>query len=85
MNFFAFNQQNRSFVIAKEFWIYVAAWLPLTLLTLLAYLMLKELHESGESWILRNLKIIRSKRQLKKLKGSRRTNQDLEKSAGTSG
>lgn len=85
MNFFAFNQQDRQFVIAKEFWIYVAAWLPLTLFTVLAYLMLKGFHESGDSRILHNLENLRLKHQPKKRKGSRHTNQDLEKSAGMSG
>lgn len=85
MNFFAFNQQNRQFVIAKEFWIYVVTWLPLTFFTLVAYLMLKEFHETGGRRILRKLENLRSKLQPKKPKGSRYKNQDVEMSACTSG
>ena len=37
MNFFVFNQQTMRIVVAEDLWIYIATWLPLTLLTLLAY------------------------------------------------
>ena len=37
MNFFTFNQHTMKIVIAEDLWIYIATWLPLTLLTLLGY------------------------------------------------
>lgn len=37
MNFFTFNQETMRIVVAEDIWIYVATWLPLTLLTLLGY------------------------------------------------
>ena len=40
MNFFAFNQRTARLVIAEDFWIYVATWLPLTTLTFLGYVIM---------------------------------------------
>lgn len=37
MNFFVFNQQTMRIKVADDFWIYVATWLPLTILTILGY------------------------------------------------
>lgn len=40
MNFFAFNERTARLVIAEDFWIYVATWLPLTMLTFLGYVIM---------------------------------------------
>lgn len=37
MNFFTFNQKTMRIAVAEDLWIYVATWLPLTLLTLVGY------------------------------------------------
>jgi hypothetical protein len=57
-------------MIADNFWIYVATWLPLTLLTLLAYMMLKEYHEFKGKRVLVKLENLRSR--LQSLRGRRR-------------
>ena len=38
MNFFGFNSISRRIVIGKDFWIFVATWLPLTIITISIYL-----------------------------------------------
>ena len=40
MNFFAFNERTARLVIAEDFWIYVATWLPLTMITFLGYVIM---------------------------------------------
>ncbi|MCJ1457002.1 hypothetical protein MMC28_007368 [Mycoblastus sanguinarius] len=54
MNLFAFDQATRRFVIAKDFWIYIVTWIPLTLLTFLGYGLLVLRHkppqENGGPW-----------------------------------
>ena len=37
MNFFTFDSHTMKIVVAEDLWIYIATWLPLTLLTLLGY------------------------------------------------
>ena len=37
MNFFTFDSRTMKIVVAEDLWIYIATWLPLTLLTLLGY------------------------------------------------
>ena len=37
MNFFTFDPNTMKIVVSEDLWIYIATWLPLTLLTLLAY------------------------------------------------
>ena len=37
MNFFVFDTDSRTISIANDFWIFVATWLPLTLLTVAIY------------------------------------------------
>lgn len=85
MNFFAFSQTNRKFMIADNFWIYVATWLPLTLLTLLAYLMLKEFHEFNGKRVLVKLENLRSRLQSLGSKRGRHIKQDVENLVGKSG
>ena len=54
MNLFVFNQDTKRIVIAKDFWIYIATWLPLTLLTFVGYQLVVNLHkpraEGGWYW-----------------------------------
>ncbi|KAL1979978.1 hypothetical protein VTN96DRAFT_4843 [Rasamsonia emersonii] len=40
MNFFVFDQDARQIVIAKDFWIFLATWLPLTVITGLIYVLI---------------------------------------------
>lgn len=40
MNFFVFNEQTREIVIARDFWIFIATWLPLTLITMGVYVLI---------------------------------------------
>ena len=40
MNLFVFNQQTMKLMIADDLWIYIATWIPLTLLTFLGYRLL---------------------------------------------
>lgn len=65
MNLFAFDQTTRRFVVAKDFWIYIVTWIPLTLLTFLGYGLLVLRHrprqENGWHWL--------SKSEPKYLKG----------------
>lgn len=65
-------------MVAGNFWIFVATWLPLTLLTLMAYLMLKEFHEFDGKRVLVKLENLRSMLQSRRPKGDRHTKQDLE-------
>ena len=55
MNLFAFNQQTMNIMIADDFWIYIATWIPLTLLTFLCYGLLvlrhKDRAENGWHWL----------------------------------
>jgi len=37
MNFFVFNTNTNTITIAGDFWVFVATWLPLTLITGLIY------------------------------------------------
>lgn len=39
MNFFVFNQQTRGIEISNDFWIFIATWLPLTLITGTLYML----------------------------------------------
>ena len=54
MNLFVFNQQTRRIMIAQDFWIYIATWIPLTVLTFLGYRLLVWRHnlraENGWHW-----------------------------------
>lgn len=38
MNFFVFDSTHRRIVIANDFWVFLATWLPLTLVTVAIYL-----------------------------------------------
>ncbi|GLB02242.1 hypothetical protein AtubIFM57258_003584 [Aspergillus tubingensis] len=40
MNFFIFDEDLRQIVIAKDFWVFLATWLPLTLVTGLIYVLI---------------------------------------------
>ncbi|OJJ77544.1 hypothetical protein ASPBRDRAFT_112523 [Aspergillus brasiliensis CBS 101740] len=40
MNFFVFDEDLRQIVIAKDFWVFLATWLPLTLVTGLIYVLI---------------------------------------------
>ncbi|GKZ53938.1 hypothetical protein AnigIFM49718_008723 [Aspergillus niger] len=40
MNFFVFDEDSRQIVIAKDFWVFLATWLPLTLVTGLIYVLI---------------------------------------------
>ncbi|PYI11466.1 hypothetical protein BO78DRAFT_413930 [Aspergillus sclerotiicarbonarius CBS 121057] len=40
MNFFDFNDESRQIVIAKDFWVFLATWLPLTMATGLIYVLI---------------------------------------------
>lgn len=40
MNLFVFNQQTMRIMIAQNFWIYIATWIPLTVFTFLGYRLL---------------------------------------------
>ena len=55
MNLFVFNQQTMKIMIANDFWIYIATWIPLTLLTFLGYglvvLRHKSRAENGWHWL----------------------------------
>jgi len=37
MNFFVFNTNSNTIAIASDFWVFVATWLPLTLINGLIY------------------------------------------------
>ena len=37
MNLFMFDQHSKRIVMAENFWIYAATWIPLTLLTIFVY------------------------------------------------
>jgi len=41
MNFFHFDPKARRIVIAGDFWIYLATWLPLTLVTIALYSLMR--------------------------------------------
>ena len=55
MNLFVFNQQTMRIMIADDFWIYIATWIPLTLLTFVGYGLLVLRHkpraENGWHWL----------------------------------
>ncbi|KAK0514786.1 hypothetical protein JMJ35_002165 [Cladonia borealis] len=55
MNLFVFNQQTMKIMIADDFWICIATWIPLTLLTFLCYGLLvlrhKDRAENGWHWL----------------------------------
>ncbi|PWY91787.1 hypothetical protein BO94DRAFT_533242 [Aspergillus sclerotioniger CBS 115572] len=40
MNFFVFDNDARQIVIAKDFWVFLATWLPLTMVTGLIYVLI---------------------------------------------
>ncbi|GLA78427.1 hypothetical protein AtubIFM55763_011157 [Aspergillus tubingensis] len=40
MNFFVFDEDLRQIVIAKDFWVFLATWLPLTMVTGLIYVLI---------------------------------------------
>ncbi|PWY64183.1 hypothetical protein BO83DRAFT_146261 [Aspergillus eucalypticola CBS 122712] len=40
MNFFVFDEDLRQIVIAKDFWVFLATWIPLTLITGLIYVLI---------------------------------------------
>ena len=41
MNLFVFDETTRGLVISPDFWIFIAAWLPLTLITGGIYVFIK--------------------------------------------
>lgn len=45
MNLFLFDQSTKKLIIADDFWIYVATWLLLTLVTFLGYQVMVRLHK----------------------------------------
>ena len=45
MNLFLYSPTSRSLIIAKNFWLYFATWLPLTALTVICYLLMKAYHK----------------------------------------
>ena len=45
MNLFVFNQDTNKLVVAQDFWIYVATWIPLTAVTFVLYGLVVSLHE----------------------------------------
>lgn len=44
MNFFAFDQVAREIVIADDFWVFMAVWIPLTVATGIFYLLIVYFH-----------------------------------------
>jgi Mg2+ and Co2+ transporter CorA len=44
MNFFYFDQERGKIVIAEDFWIFLASWLPLTLITAAIYVVIVSLN-----------------------------------------
>jgi len=48
MNFFLFNQQTRGIEISNDFWIFIATWLPLTLITGTLYMLVVYLDKRGK-------------------------------------
>jgi len=44
MNFFLFNSESSSIIIAQDFWIFIATWLPLTFLTGAIYIFFIWMH-----------------------------------------
>ena len=48
MNFFGFNPKTGRIAIATDFWIYIATWIPFTLLTFLGYRILEVYHELND-------------------------------------
>ncbi|KAL9607553.1 MAG: hypothetical protein Q9167_007546 [Letrouitia subvulpina] len=83
MNLFEFDEKNRQLVIAKDFWIYLATWLPLTFFTFLGYLILKGFHEPEEYRVFSRLKGLRSKIRAKRSR-DKGDSQDVEMSSCTS-
>jgi hypothetical protein len=50
MNFFVFDQTRRQIIIGNDFWIFIALWLPLTVLTMALYIFIVRLdaHLNGK-------------------------------------
>lgn len=44
MNFFLFDQDRRRIVIADDFWVFLATWLPLTVITGAIYVVIVSLN-----------------------------------------
>ncbi|KAL9044575.1 MAG: hypothetical protein Q9214_002296 [Letrouitia sp. 1 TL-2023] len=85
MNLFEFDENSRQLVIAKDFWIYLATWLPLTFFTFLGYLMLKGFHEPQEYRVISRLKGLRSKMRARRSRVKGDPHQDVELSSSISG
>ena len=46
MNFFLFNPQTRRIEVSKNFWLYMVTWIPLTLVTLIGYLLMRSFYKA---------------------------------------
>lgn len=52
MNFFVFDQVKRHIAIADDFWVFVATWLPLTMVTAAMYLVILRLDKKPpKKWV----------------------------------
>ena len=78
MNLFAFDMDDHRFMIAADFWIYVATWIPLTLFTYMAYRVMKATHRERKELALTPVTGSRSKFWFKRLRNPTQYQPDTE-------